>query len=70
MNYLNLPLLNDEELKILKRDLFDINELWEDGRKTAGTHAAKVKKNLQLKRDSEISRKFTNLITKKCFQYL
>ena len=65
MNYLNLPLLNDEELKILSKDLFNRNALWEDGRKTAGTHAAKVKRNLQLNRDSEISKKFTSLIEKK-----
>ena len=65
MNYLTLPLLNDEELKILKKDLLTRDELWEDGRKTAGTHAAQVKKNLQLKRDSEISKKYTNLIRKK-----
>jgi len=65
MNYLNLPLLNDEELKILKKELFNKKELWEDGRKTAGSLAAKVKNNLQLNRNSEISKKFTNLIAKK-----
>ena len=65
MNYLNLPLLNNEELKILKRDLLKSDEFWEDGRKTAGTHASKVKNNLQLNRHSEISKKFTNLIKKK-----
>ena len=65
MNYLNLPLLNDEELKILNRDLLSKNELWEDGKKTAGTYAAKVKNNLQLNRNSEISIKFANLIAKK-----
>tara|TARA_Y100001970_G_C13951356_1_gene708401 strand:- start:139 stop:804 length:666 start_codon:yes stop_codon:yes gene_type:complete len=65
MNYLNLPLLNNEELKILKTELLKKDQIWEDGRKTAGTHAAQVKKNLQLNKDSEISRKFSNLITKK-----
>jgi len=65
MNYLTLPFLDDEELKILKRDLFTKNEIWEDGRKTAGSYAAKVKNNLQLNRNSEISKKFTNLIVKK-----
>ena len=65
MNYLNLPLLNDEELKILNRDLLNSNKFWEDGIKTAGAQAAKVKKNLQLNRNSEISKKYTNLISKK-----
>jgi len=65
MNYLNLTLLDDEEIKILKRDLFNRDEMWEDGRKTAGTQAAKVKNNLQLNRNSEISKKFSNLIAKK-----
>ena len=65
MNYLTLPFLNDEELKILKRDLLNKNEQWEDGRKTAGYQAAKVKNNLQLNRNSEISKKFANLFAKK-----
>tara|TARA_B100000965_G_scaffold244791_1_gene205432 strand:+ start:249 stop:914 length:666 start_codon:yes stop_codon:yes gene_type:complete len=65
MNYLNLPLLNDEELKILKEGLFSNEELWEDGKKTAGTQAAQVKNNLQLRRDTEISRKYSNIIVKK-----
>jgi len=65
MNYLNLQLLNTEELRILRENL-GIEELpWEDGRQTAGKHAANVKNNLQLKRDSELSKKFSGLITKK-----
>ena len=65
MNYLTHQLLNPEELKLLKINL-DKDELdWEDGKKTAGTHAAKVKNNLQLKKESEISKKYADLITKK-----
>ena len=64
MNYLTHQLLNSEELKILgnlnKEELF-----WEDGKETAGKYAAKVKNNLQLRRDSELSKKFSSLITKK-----
>ena len=48
MNYLICDLLNDEEIKILVKSLNSQNKYWEDGRKTAGTHAAKVKNNLQL----------------------
>ena len=64
MNYLTHPLLNFEELEILRKNLG--KELfWEDGKQTAGKHAAKVKNNLQLRRDSDLSIKFSGLITKK-----
>ncbi len=65
MNYLTLQILNNDELKILKENL-DSKELpWVDGKQTAGKHAAKVKNNLQLRRDSDLSKKFSGLITKK-----
>ena len=65
MNYLTNPLLNSEELEILITNLNKEKLLWEDGKHTAGKHAAKVKNNLQLKRDSDLSKKFSRLITKK-----
>tara|TARA_Y100001978_G_scaffold103127_1_gene92274 strand:+ start:1329 stop:1994 length:666 start_codon:yes stop_codon:yes gene_type:complete len=65
MNYLTCSLLNDEEIKILKKYLDPSNENWEDGKKTAGSQAAKVKDNLQLNRDSEISKRNSELILKK-----
>ena len=65
MNYLIHQLLNTEELKLLKINLDKSALNWEDGKKTAGKQAAKVKNNLQLKRDSEISKKFSQLIIKK-----
>ena len=65
MNFLTNQLLNPEELKILKQTLDNKDLIWEDGKKTAGSHAAKVKHNLQLNRNSEISKKFSKLITKK-----
>ena len=68
MNYLTQKLLNTEELELLKINLAKYEELWEDGKKTAGNHAAKVKKNLQLKRDSDVSRKYSRLITQKLLQ--
>jgi len=65
MNYLTHKLLDSEELGILRKNL-DSEELsWEDGKQTAGKHAAKVKNNLQLRRDSDLSIKFSKLITKK-----
>ena len=65
MNYLTQQLLNSEELEILRKN-FDKEDLfWEDGKQTAGKHAAKVKNNLQLRRDSDLSIKLSGLITKK-----
>ena len=65
MNYLKHQLLNPEELKILKNNIEMENIEWEDGKKTAGKQAAKVKNNLQLNRESDTSRKYTKLIEKK-----
>ena len=65
MNYLTCPLLNDEEIKIIQKKLNDNTDHWEDGKKTAGSHAAQVKNNLQLNRTSEISKNLSKLIIKK-----
>ena len=65
MNYLTHQLLNPEELEILRKNLDQEALFWDDGKQTAGKHAAEVKNNLQLRRDSNISKKFSGLITKK-----
>ena len=65
MNYLTHQLLNPEELKSLRKSLSKLDLPWEDGKKTAGNHAAKVKNNLQLRRDSDLSKRLSRLITKK-----
>jgi len=65
MNYLTCPLLNDEEIKTITKDLINLNEKWEDGKKTAGKHAAAVKNNLQLNRKSDISQKYSAFIMRK-----
>ena len=65
MNYLTHKLLNSEELEILRKNLEKESQEWEDGKLTAGKHAAKGKNNLQLRRDSDLSIKFSGLITKK-----
>ncbi len=65
MNYLTCQLLNNEEIKTLSKSLnINCND-WEDGKKTAGTHAAKVKNNLQLNRESDASKQHSKFITKK-----
>ena len=57
--------MNSKELETLRKNL-DSDELsWEDGKQSAGRHAAIVKNNLQLRRDSDLSIKFSGLITKK-----
>ena len=65
MNYLTCQLLIQEEIEVIIKNLNKENTLWEDGRKTAGSHASKVKNNLQLNRELEISIKLSNLIRKK-----
>ncbi len=65
MNYLTCPLLHDKEIKILKSNLSANDTDWEDGKKTAGSLASKVKNNLQLNRNSDISKKNAGFIIKK-----
>ena len=65
MNYLTHQLLNSQEIELLKENLCLKDLPWEDGKKTAGNHAAKVKENLQLNKNSNISKKYTELIEKK-----
>jgi len=65
MNYLTHQLLNSEELNFLRKNLKNDEFLWEEGKQTAGNHAAKVKNNLQLKRNSALSKELSGLIVKK-----
>ena len=65
MNYLIEQLFNSDELKTLRKNLDKGDQFWEDGKLTAGNHAAKVKNNLQLKRDSNLSKNLSGLIIKK-----
>ena len=65
MNYLISPLLNDEDIQIFKSNLNKENEDWQDGKKTAGSYAAKVKNNLQLKRECDTSKNLSKFITTK-----
>ena len=65
MNYLTHQLLNAEEIKLIKKEIEDATQDWEDGKKTAGSHASMFKNNLQLNRNSDISIKNSQLINKK-----
>ena len=57
--------MNDEEIQIFRNNLKNNEGDWEDGKKTAGSHAAKVKNNLQLDRNSVISQNLSKLIIDK-----
>ena len=65
MNYLTSQLLINEELETINKNLKNQKDLWEDGKKTAGSYASKVKNNLQLNRNSEFSKKYAELIKRK-----
>ena len=65
MNYLTHQLLNAEEINSIGKELQQENQGWEDGKKTAGSHASMVKNNLQLNRNNEISKNIAQLINKK-----
>ena len=65
MNYLTHQLLNAEEINFIEKELEQENQGWEDGKKTAGSHASILKNNLQLKRTSDISKKLSSLIKQK-----
>ena len=65
MNYLTSQLLIHEELETINKNLKNQKDLWEDGIKTAGSYASKVKNNLQLNRNSEFSKKYAELIKRK-----
>ena len=65
MNYLTHQLLNAEEINFIEKELEQEIQGWDDGKKTAGSHASIVKNNLQLKRKSDISKKLSLLIKQK-----
>ena len=65
MNYLTHQLLNPEELKTIRNFLDNEDICWEDGKKTAGSHASIVKNNLQIDREAEVSKQLSQLIKKK-----
>ena len=65
MNYLTSQLLIHEELETINKNLKNQKDLWEDGKKTAGSYASKVKNNLQLNRNSEFSKKYSEFIKRK-----
>ena len=70
MNYLTYQLLAKEDLETLNQKINSPSELWENGKNTAGSHASNVKNNLQLSRNSELSKKYSEFIKKKILSNL
>ena len=63
MNYLTHQLLNTKEIELINTFLNQDNLPWEDGKKTAGNHAAKVKNNKQINKFiNNLNSKFPFLI--------
>ena len=65
MDYLEHQLIEKTKADELLNDLLKDERSWEDGKKTAGSHAAKLKDNQQLKRDSDISTQASKTIINK-----
>tara|TARA_Y100001968_G_C19421204_1_gene751833 strand:- start:311 stop:976 length:666 start_codon:yes stop_codon:yes gene_type:complete len=63
MDYLIHSLLDNSSINDILQKLQKAGSSWQDGKKTAGLHAAKVKNNLQLNRESQISLELCNQIT-------
>ena len=57
--------MNAEEIKIIKKEIEKATQDWEDGKKTAGSHASIVKNNLQLNRNTEVSKNNAQIVNKK-----
>ena len=64
MNYLTQQLLNAEEINLIKKDLEDETQNWEDG-KNCRQSCHIGKNNLQLNRNLKYQKKYSQLINKK-----
>ena len=65
MEYLTHSLLEESDAMEIVQKLKAEESSWKDGKKTAGSHAAKIKSNFQLDRNSKISLEIQDLIINK-----
>ncbi len=65
MEYLTHPLLERSDALEIVQKLKNEKSSWQDGKKTAGSHAAKIKKNSQLDRNSNFSKEAQDYIINK-----
>ena len=62
MDHLSHQLLNDDEVNALRNKLLLNQDDWEEGKKTAGKQAARVKNNLQLNKESPTSKECSRYV--------
>ena len=65
MEYLIHPLINKSEAIEITQKLKEESDSWQDGKKTAGSHSAKIKNNFQLDRNSKISIMLKDIVLNK-----
>ena len=65
MEYLTHPLFEKSESLEIAKKLKAEKSSWQDGKKTAGSHAAKLKQNFQLDKESKVSLELKDLIITK-----
>ena len=65
MEYLTHSLIDNSEAFEIVKQLKAEKYSWQDGKKTAGSHAAKIKNNFQLDRRSKTSNEIKDLVVKK-----
>tara|TARA_B100000700_G_scaffold108395_1_gene122291 strand:+ start:267 stop:932 length:666 start_codon:yes stop_codon:yes gene_type:complete len=65
MEYLTHSLIEKSDAFELVLKLKAEKDSWQDGKKTAGSHAAKIKQNFQLDKESKISMEMNDLIINK-----
>ena len=65
MEYLTHPIISKSEALEITQKLKKESYSWQDGKKTAGSHAAKIKNNFQLDKNSKISIKLKDIIVNK-----
>ena len=65
MEYLTHSLFNKSEAFQIVKELKVEKSAWEDGKKTAGSHASKLKNNFQLDKKSKISNQLKEIVVDK-----
>tara|TARA_B100000965_G_scaffold190245_1_gene158806 strand:- start:13 stop:678 length:666 start_codon:yes stop_codon:yes gene_type:complete len=65
MEYLTHSLLDKSEALEISKKLKAENSSWQDGKKTAGSLAAKIKNNFQLDKSSKVSKEIKELVVTK-----
>ena len=65
MEYLTHSLIDQSEAHQIIKKLKAEESFWQDGKKTAGSHAAKIKSNFQLDKNSKLSIELRDIVVNK-----